>query len=450
VAPPVGIESDTIVACATPVARSAIAVLRLSGTEARDIGERLCPGGPPWRPRRASLRRVMAGEEVIDEVLLTWMPGPNSYTGEDIVELSGHGNPVLIEKLLDRCVACGARPARPGEFTRRALQNGRMDLLQAESLAGLIDARSMDGIRIARAGMSGVLSQEVRQIREHALDLAAETEARLDQPGDDLSYMADDALAQRLRELSAQAHAQAGSWRAGRIALQGARVVLLGRANAGKSSLFNHLVGSQRALVNPEPGTTRDVVERVGLLEGLEVTWMDTAGQRDDPGPLEAAGMAMAEALTSEVDLTLVVMPLHQAPNSTEQALLKRTAERPRLLVGTHLDQGRHPEAMVMDCSVDNLRGLGVDDLRSAIRDALSEHTSIGAEAVLTSQRQHALFRTAGTRLADAATALVGPWGPAVAAEEIVSAIEALGELAGTDAREAVLDRLFSRFCVGK
>jgi len=442
--------TETIAACATPVARSAIAVLRLSGPQARGIAEALCPGGPAWRPRRASLRSATVDGTVLDTMLVTWMPGPKSYTGEDVVELSGHGNPVLVERLLDAVVAMGARPARPGEFTRRALENGRLDLLQAESLAGLIDARTIDGVHIARAGMAGALSSEVRSLREAALDLAAETEARLDHPGEDLGELVDEALAERLRALADQAHTQAGTWRSGRMALQGARVSLEGRVNVGKSSLFNQLVGNARALVSPEAGTTRDVVEHVGMLRGIEITWMDTAGLRVDPGPVEAAGIALAERLTEGVDLHLVLVPLHQPPSASDADILARTQQCPRVIVGTHVDLPRHPEAPVVDCAVDNLTGGGVSALLDAIGVALMAETTSGERAVLTSQRQHALLRSVGTHLSDAATALLGPWGPAVAAEEIMRAVQALGELGGTDAREAILDRLFARFCIGK
>ncbi len=442
------LDLDTIAACATPMARSALAVLRLSGPSARAIAEQMCPGGPSWQPRRASLRQAIVGGEVLDELLVTWMPGPHSYTGEDVVELSAHGNPVIVEQILDALVQLGARPARAGEFTRRALENGRMDMLQAESLAGLIDARSMDGVRIARAGIGGELSSEVREIREAALDLAAETEARLDHPGEDLGRVGDEELAQRLRALGARAATQAGTWRAGRMAIEGARVSLVGRVNAGKSSLFNHLLGIERALVSPEPGTTRDVVERATMLEGLELTWMDTAGLRQDPGAVEAKGMALARTLTESVDLHLVLLPLHQAPDASDAEILARTADAPRLLVGTHADLPLHPDAPAVDHKVDNLTGVGVQDLCAAVRAALARAPS--DSVVLTSQRQHALLQSTAKHLADAATALLGPWGPAVAAQEIVSTIEVLSELHGTDAREAVLDRLFERFCIGK
>lgn len=443
-------SADTIAACATPLAHAAIAVVRLSGPRALEIAQLLCPEGPAWRPRHASLRTAVSKGETLDLVLVTWMPGPRSYTGEDTVEISGHGNPVIIERLLDEVVELGARLARPGEFTRRALENGRMDLLQAESVLGLIDARSMEGVRIAQMGLDGKLSEEIEALKQQLLDLAAETEARLDHPGEELGEIEDEALAHRLRALADQMDLQAGTWRSGRMALHGARVSLQGRVNAGKSSLFNHLVGSHRAIVSAEAGTTRDVVERTGKLGSLDVTWMDTAGLRDNPEPVEAEGMAMAQRLTEDVDLHLVVIPQHLAPNDADADVLMRTQNSQRLIVGTHADLPRHPSAPVMDVSVDNLTGTGVEELKTQITELLAAQTSSGAAAILTSQRQHARLKSTGKHLRDSATALLGPWGPAVAAEEIVHALEDLCELQGTDTREAVLDRLFSRFCIGK
>ena len=443
-------SGQTIVACATPVARAAIAVLRLSGAESLSIAQALCPGGPAWVPRRAQLRSAVGDAGLIDTMLVLWMPGPGTYTGEDVVELSAHGNPVIIEHLLDQLVELGARMARPGEFTRQALCNGRLDLLAAESLAGLIDAQSIDGVRIAQAGMSGKLSAEIDGLKDGALECAAELEARLDHPDEDLGELQDDALAEKLRALAWASDQQAGSWRSGRMALEGARVSLEGRVNVGKSSLFNRLVGSERALVSSQAGTTRDVVERACSLQGLQITWMDTAGHRLQPGPIEAAGIALGEKLTAEGDLHLVLLPLHLSPSESDLAVLERTVDLPRIIIGTHSDLPPHPDAPVMDISVNNLSGEGLDALQAAIVAVLGEAQSTGGTAVLTSQRQHGLLIAAARHLRDAATALLGPWGPAVAAEEVVRALVSLTDINSTDAREQVLDRLFSRFCIGK
>jgi tRNA modification GTPase len=446
----------TVVAPATAVGRAAVAMVRLSGPEAGPIARALCPGGPPWRSRRAALRALYDGDSLIDEGLVLWMPGPATYTGEDTVELSIHGNPLLVERVVDRCVALGARPARPGELTRRAVEHGRMDLLRAEAVGSLIEARTEAGLAIARAGLSGGLGRLSLALRERLLDLCAELEARFDAPGEDLDLLPDAVVAERLAALAAEAQALAGTWRAGRRLLQGARVALIGPVNAGKSSLFNHLLGERRALVSPMPGTTRDVVEARLLLDGLEITLQDTAGEReiglDDTVfaaelGLEAEGIELGRALTLGADLTLVVLPLHRPVDL--EALLARTAHQPRILVGTHQDCAL-PSPPPVEVALSNRSGEGIDTLRGAISRALREGAAPAGVALLHSQRQHDLLLGIADHTSAARGALLGHLGPVVAAMELSRALDRLAELDGHDVREAVLDRVFARFCIGK
>lgn len=426
-------------------------MLRLSGPEAKTIASAVCPGGPPWRPRRASLRTAIGPDGPIDALLAIWMPGPRSFTGEDVVELSCHGNPVIVELLLSALIAAGARMARPGEFTRQALLSGRTTLLGAEALRSLIAATSPSGVALARAGMGGATDALSASLTEALLDLAAELEARLDHPGDELGYEDDAAVITGLQAVAERASAAAASWRAGRVRIQGATVALIGAVNAGKSSLFNQLVGTTRALVSPTPGTTRDVVERSVLLEGLEVRYLDTAGERgctDDP--IEAAGIALGRTMTAEADLLLLVTPLSAPPDPAWPALLERTESLPRLRIGTHADLPAHPAAPPVELRISSATGGGVDALKAAIRARLSEGASGGEQLVVLSQRQHDLFRSVAEHAEQAAEALASVLGPAIAAEEVTAALERLAELSGEDVREAVLDRLFSKFCIGK
>ncbi len=439
---------ETIVALSTPWGRSAIGVLRLSGTDALHIVQRVCPEGPGWKARRASVRIAIDQHgEVIDDVLAVWMPGPNSYTGEDVVELSGHGNPVLLSALMDALVNAGARPARPGEFTRRALENGRTNVLHAEALNALISARSRVGAQDARSGLSGSMDEQVDQIREQLLDLAAELEARLDHPDDDLSHQSDETVCSELRRLALQTSQTAQTWESSKIRLHGATVALIGPVNAGKSSLFNHLVGDQRALVSDRPGTTRDVVERGTLLDGMDITFFDTAGEGGTDDDIEQAGIALGQSMSAEADLRLVVVPCNQPAHPSFDDLRTRGEH---IVVGTFADKAVHPACPPLDIRVDNTTGEGVDALRATIRKAVGLEQPKEQGIVVLSQRQHDLYRSVAEHCEQAQAALAGALGPAVAASEIVYAIERLGELKGIDAREAVLDRLFSRFCIGK
>jgi len=442
---------STIVALATPMGRSGVALIRLSGSAAREIAAAVCPGGPAWRPRRASLRTAIGSRGPIDSVLSVWMPGPRSFTGEDVVELSSHGNPVIIELLLSALIEAGAVMARPGEFTRRALLNGRTTLLGAEALASLIAATSPAGVALARAGLSGATDDLSSSLAESLLDLAAELEARLDHPGDELGYEDDAAVVAGLQAVASRAAAAADGWRAGRIRIQGATVALIGPVNAGKSSLFNHLVGTGRALVSPTPGTTRDVIERSVLLDGLEVRYLDTAGERSGThDPIEVAGIALGQQMTAEADLLLLLLPLHAPLSPDAERMLARTSGVPLVRVGTHADQPAHPQAPAVEHAISSTTGAGIDALRAGIRQRLAQGRSGGEQLVVLSQRQHDLLRSISRHAAAAAAALDSVLGPAIAAEEVTAALERLSVLSGEDVREAVLDRLFAKFCIGK
>ena len=441
---------ETIAALATAWGRSALAVLRVSGSEAQAIVQRLCPGGADWVARRASLRRARDSDGLIDQVMVVWMPGPNSYTGEDVVELICHGNPVIYQSLLDRLVGLGARIARPGEFTRRAVLNGRLDLLQAESISAVIEAGSIEGARLALRGIEGRLGRQIAGLRESLLDCCAEMEARLDHPGEDLGMDSDLALARRLKEIASRAHELAGSWQLAKPRIQGARVALVGHVNAGKSSLFNHLVGRQRALVSDVAGTTRDVVESSVLMGGLEVTFLDTAGRRGSDvsrlDPLEEAGIAMGMELIEGVDLEIWV---HRLDEELDVDSLPEPVGLRRLIVGTHSDQVDDYSGPV-ECQISNLSGEGLGSLQECIRQTLDQGPTTGQQAALTSQRQHDLALKLSADSMEAHDALLGVAGVAVAAEALQLALQRLAELSGDDSREDVLDRLFSRFCIGK
>ena len=438
---------DTIAACITPPGRGAVAVIRLSGPAALPIAQALCPGGPPWRPRRQGLRRLVVDGALVDEVLAVYFPGPHSYTGEDVVELSGHGNPALVDEVLAACFAAGARLARPGEFTRRAVEHGRVDLLRAEAIDGLIAARGAAGLQLARGAMGGALAALAHRLREDLLDHCAELEARLDNPGEDLGYLSDEALSAGIAAIGAEAAAAAASWVAARRALHGAKVALRGPVNAGKSSLLNRLLGTRRALVSPTPGTTRDVIEGRLHLGGLEISLYDTAGLRPEATGLEAEGIALSAELLAEVDLTLIVLPLHRPLDPTSARLLAEIAG-PRLLVGTHADLPVQLDLPV-DVTITNPAGEGLGALQEALVTRLRAAPNPEGAAAL-SARQAALLQAVAAHAAAAGEALDGMAGPAVAAEELQRALGELVALVGQDPREEVLDRVFARFCIGK
>lgn len=446
------VQGPLIVACATPWGRSALAVLRLSGEGLRERLATFCAPArgafPP--PRHARLFRFFDARGVIDEGLLTFFPGPRSYTGEDLAELSCHGNPLIVERLLAAAQTAGARLAAPGEFTRRAFLNGRMDLTRAEAVAQLIHADTDEGLALARAGLDGAVEALIRSLSEQLALICAELEARLDFPGEDLITAEDEALRLGLRAITEQAEAEAARCRVGQVLLEGAEVVLLGPVNAGKSSLFNALIGEARALVSAEPGTTRDMIERRVALGGVPVRLMDTAGLRDEAGAIEAEGMALGQRAAAAADLVLVVIPAHQ-PELAEQAL-RATEGRPRLLVGNHADRpGAVRELAGQALIMTNARsGEGVPALAQAIPAALLGEAPGAARTILGSARQRDGLLAAAACARGALSALEQQAGFAVAAEELYEGIAHLDALSGRDTRELVLDRLFERFCIGK
>ncbi len=438
---------EPIVACATPWGRSAVALVRLSGSDLQPILSQICVpkgGFPP--PRRARLCRLVEGGTAFDEGLLTLFSAGASYTGEAAAEITCHGNPVVVERLLAAAVAAGARMAHPGEFTRRAFLNGRMDLPRAEAVLQAIEASTPGGVALARAGLDGAVSSLVEELRGEIVEILAELEAELDFPQEAEFTMNTAQLLEKLGALSARAQSAVDSWRSGRILVEGARVALVGPVNAGKSSLFNALGGSVRALVSEEPGTTRDVLERRVVLDNVAVILLDSAGERSGAEGLEAEGMALGRILTEDVDLTVVVIPSH-APEQAA-AVLERTVGRPRILVANHADRpGIQLEpGWIPTCALD---GTGLDRLGAAISEALVGDQRDVVQ-LIASQRQRDLLVEVVRALGACGEAATGDSGCAVAAEELYRALERLDALSGADTREEVLDALFSRFCIGK
>jgi tRNA modification GTPase len=386
---------------------------------------------------------------LFDEGLLTLFEAKSSYTGEDSAEISTHGNPLIVERLIAACVSVGARVANEGEFTRRAFLNGRLDLTRAEAVLQAIDASSTRGLEVARQGLSGELAKWIDGLRERLTHIIAELEARLDYPGEELVDDDEEQLLAGLNSLAIESREAADTFQVGRVLVDGAIVALVGPVNAGKSSLFNRLGGSVRALVSEQPGTTRDVVERRVVLDSVAITLLDTAGERVEAEGLEEAGIVLGRTLTKNADLVVVVVPAHDAASCA--GVLEATKGRNRIVVANHMDR---PDAdkslgdeMLMTSAVS---GAGLSELSSAITEALVGEAHGNAAVIIASSRQRDLLLRVEANVRASIEVLKSFGGVAIAAEELYGALEPLDAIIGRDSRESVLDALFSRFCIGK
>jgi tRNA modification GTPase len=410
----------------------------------------MAPKIQKWDHSRAAVGYIQhADGSILDQVVATTFKAPRSFTGENTVEFSCHGNPLIVDSIIELAIQYGARMARAGEFTRHSVLNGKMTMLKAEALNEVIHASSLDGISLAQSGLLGAVDSNETQLRNRLLDIAAELEAKMDYPQEDLSFESDDAIVDALMSIAAEASQTAETYQNNRIRLHGAKVAILGPVNAGKSSLFNHLVGSKRAIVSARPGTTRDIVERRVLMDGMEICFFDTAGARfDSDDPIENEGIQMGLELAKEADLCLLVHPAHK-PLGVVLDIKEQLADRRFLMIATHFDVDDSPK-YDFDCFVSNTQEYGIIELKKKIRTVLGFDVSVEGSKIALSQRQQSLFQSIAEHVQHSAEALGGFLGPAVATEEITLALEELASLRGADAREHVLDRLFSKFCIGK
>jgi tRNA modification GTPase len=447
---------DTIAAIATGAARAGIGIVRLSGPQARRIGETVL--GRRLLPRRALHGRFSDHRgEAIDDGIALYFRGPRSYTGEDVVELQAHGAPAVLARLLRRCLQLGARAARPGEFTERAFHHGKLDLAQAEAVADLIAAGSEAAARAARRSLDGEFSRRVDAVTEHLIGLRMYVEAALDFPDEQIDFLAAPELVARLATTrAALAELRAGAARGQRL-LDGLHVVIVGAPNAGKSSLLNALAGSERAIVTEHAGTTRDLLRETLDLEGLQLTLVDTAGLRAAPDAIEAEGIRRARAELGRADLALAVLdatdPDAAAGLAAELAAVPRVLWLHNKVDLCPVDAGPDPQGTPPDAG-EHLRisartGAGLDRLRARLH-ALAAGEDAASGGSFSARLRHldaleradAALATAAQRLAEDAAEL--------AAEELREAQAALGEITGAFDAEALLGRIFAGFCIGK
>jgi len=440
--------SDPIAALATPPGRSALAVVRVSGRGAFDVAARVVDRfrAAPARQARLATFRNSAGT-ALDRGLYTVFPGPHSYTGEDLVELSCHGGLTVPAQLLSALHAAGARAAYPGEFTRRAVLNGKMDLVQAEAVGDLIDATAPAQAGAALAQLDGGLSRRLGELRDQLVELQALLGYDIDFPDEDEGPVAPARITRALDEAGCRVHELLATAPSGERLREGALVVFAGRPNAGKSSLFNALLGSERALVTEVPGTTRDAIEAHSDFLGWPVRLIDTAGLQDAPDRVERLGIEVSRRYLAAADLVLLCSEAGRSLNSDETAILD---QRPSILVRTKSDLVG--ETAPGDLAVSSLTGQGLAALRKAVAERIFGDRVALADLGpgLTRERHREALARAREALADAQPHLGRGGDPVLVAHHVRRATLALDELVGVIDVEDVLAKVFASFCVGK
>jgi tRNA modification GTPase len=450
------VTAETIAAIATPPGRGAVAIVRASGPGVRAIAARVFRSRASLQPRVATFGAVIDDHGArIDDALALYFPSPQSYTGEDVLELHVHGSPTVARDTLLAVLAAGARLAGPGEFTRRAYLAGKLDLSAAEAVADLIDAEHRGAARAAAARLSGGLAREVERERAALDAVAEELAAALDFP-DEVEAPGRADLLRRLAAVDDALAALSTTWERGRLVREGVSVAIVGPPNAGKSSLLNALLGDERALVSPIAGTTRDTIEEtLALGGGLVARIVDTAGLRAGADALEAAGIARAEAALAQATIALVVVDGSAPLDAAARAVLARTRGRPRVAYFNKRDLGSAGFDEREPAEFDAIAGSVYEDttleaLRAALRacaggddlDVARPHlgTARQADAVLAARRSLALAR-ATLEANEPVDLIVG---------DVLAARGSLGDLVGREASESLLDAIFARFCIGK
>ena len=443
--------TDTIVAIATAPGAGGVGMLRVSGPNAAPIAQAL--GCPALQPRHAHYARFRdAAGEVLDDGIALYFPGPRSFTGEDVVELQGHGSPVVLQQLVARCIALGARQARPGEFSERAFLNGKLDLAQAEAIADLIAASDSRAARAARRSLDGVFSRRVEDAAEQLVLLRIHVEAAIDFADEPLDTPGGEQVRSGLAEaLRAMVQLRIDAER-GRRLRDGLHAVLVGPPNAGKSSLLNALAGSERAIVTDIAGTTRDTLRETIRIDGLELTLVDTAGLREGGDAIEREGMRRARAEMQRTDLAIVVVDARD-PQAGREAIGDAILDVPQQLWihnKSDLLAEIPPTADPSVVHVSAATGLGLEQLHTRLRELASGGAGDSVEGEFSARARHVEAITLAIGHAERAESELVHEHLELAAEELRLAHEALGEITGRMSADDLLGRIFSSFCIGK
>jgi tRNA modification GTPase len=450
---------DTIAAIATPIGEGGLAVIRISGTQALAVADKMFSpvGKHSLKPSAAASHTIQFGHvvregKIIDEVLVAVMRAPRTFTREDIVEITCHGGILPAKLVLDAALADGARSAEPGEFTRRAFLNGRIDLAQAEAVADLIHSRTELALSAANEQLAGKLSQRINQLRDDLLKTLAHVEAYIDFPEEDIAEETKEQLLARLERGVAFMDELLRTANEGQILRRGIRAAIIGRPNAGKSSLLNQLLGHDRAIVSPIPGTTRDTIEETANIRGLPVVFIDTAGLREARDEIEVEGIRRSRDSLQKAEFILHVFDASEPLLEADEKFLSEFSGKKRILVRNKIDlppklELRGQQFVDVCC----LTGKGIETLKDAIKDLVwsGEIKTEMLHVMINSRHQEALSRARASTVRTIEAMRTGAT-LELAAMDLRIAVNAVGEIVGKTATEDLLDMIFSQFCIGK
>jgi tRNA modification GTPase len=446
---------DTIVALSTPAGRAGLGVVRLSGPDCRPVAEAILrfPQPATWRSWTAQLAELVDSDgQAVDQVVVTFFEKPRSYTAQDVVEIACHGAPVVLRHCVERALRAGARLAEPGEFTLRAFLNGRIDLPQAEAVRDLIEATTLYQARVAAQQVQGSVSRRIGPIKEQLLELISLLEAGIDFAEDDVSVAAPEEILRRLEPVREGFARLAASFAYGGLVRSGLTLAIVGRPNAGKSSLFNRLLEQDRAIVTEIPGTTRDLVSEVAAIHGIPIKLVDTAGIRQGEGLVENLGIERSLQAIADADLTLVVLDLSLPAEPSDLELIERARQAGRCLpAGNKRDLPRRWDGEEPAVEVSALTGEGIDRLREAIVESVAAQGGIEQETgFITSLRHEQLLRESLSYLEKAAAAVHDGIPHEMLLLDLYGALRPIDAITGATTADDILNRIFSTFCIGK
>ena len=454
-------DFDTIAAIATPAGNGAVGIIRLSGAQALEILSKVWAkireeqvGVQAFEPRRIYFGKIVSIKDrsMLDQVLCFMMKAPSSYTGEDVVEIQGHGGQRVMDLLLENFILAGARPAEPGEFSKRAFLNGRMDLSQAEAIADLIQATSARAVRLAERQLEGQLSEYVGRLRNELKVMRAQMEAMIDFPEDeDVQGLRYEEIIERIDRVRTRIEMLLTTYEEGRFLREGVHVAILGKPNVGKSSLFNALLKQDRAIVHSAPGTTRDVIEEVLDLNGLTVRFMDTAGIRAGKDVIESEGIRRARERLAGADLILVVLDSSRPLDPEDEMVLEMVGERPTLFLYNKIDlPPAFTRAQVIPISAK--QDQGIDEVKRMIVGHFLKNTisGRGSEIVLTNLRHRTALQKGNESLERVREASLEKKSLEFLVADLSIAMDFLGEVTGDVTNDEILGEIFSKFCIGK